>query len=142
MKRLEVSGAVRPLQWSLGVKRFVCLCLLYASQWVRLEYNSVVIGKVVREECVWVICVCISYTGDGGRRGSRWTSFQPNVFVYSTEINRLLVTNKGRLVCPKENDSQYHLTLISHYLYFLIQCYPNSEKKALLIWLVIPVVSL
>ena len=26
MKRLEVSGAVRPLQWSLGVKGLSTLC--------------------------------------------------------------------------------------------------------------------
>jgi len=29
-----------------------------------------VIGKMVREEGAWVVCVCISYTGDGGQLGS------------------------------------------------------------------------
>ena len=28
MQRLELSGAVRPLQWSLGVKRLMCTCLI------------------------------------------------------------------------------------------------------------------
>jgi len=30
----------------------------------------VVIGKMVREEGAWVICVCISYMGDGSQIGS------------------------------------------------------------------------
>jgi len=33
----------------------------------------VVVGKMVRGEDAWVVCVCISYTGDGGQLGS---SFQ------------------------------------------------------------------
>ena len=26
-----------------------------------------VTGKMGREEGVWVVCVCVSYTGDGGK---------------------------------------------------------------------------
>jgi len=30
----------------------------------------VVVGGMVRGEGAWVVCVCISYTGDGGQLGS------------------------------------------------------------------------
>ena len=51
---------------------YVCVYMLCAVQSGRLEYNIVVIGKMVREEGVCVVCVCISYIGDGGQP---WSSF-------------------------------------------------------------------
>jgi len=36
----------------------------------RLDYNTVLFGGMVKGEGVWVVCVCISYTGDGGQLGS------------------------------------------------------------------------
>ena len=41
---------------------YVCVYMLCASQWGRLEYDTVVVGKMVRGEGAWVICVCISYS--------------------------------------------------------------------------------
>jgi len=38
MQRLEVSGAVRPLQWSLGVKRLKNYCFFYGSTY--LNFNT------------------------------------------------------------------------------------------------------
>ena len=29
-----------------------------------------VVGRMVRGEGVWVVCVCVSYTGNGGQLGS------------------------------------------------------------------------
>ena len=38
---------------------------------VRLvEGNTVVVGRMVRGEGAWAVCVCISCTGDGGQLGS------------------------------------------------------------------------
>jgi len=37
----------------------------------------VVVGRMVRGEYAWVVCVCISYTGDGGQLGGRRNNYAP-----------------------------------------------------------------
>jgi len=46
--------------------------MLCASLSGRLKCNSVVERRMVKGECAWDVCVCISYTGDGGQQ---WSSF-------------------------------------------------------------------
>ena len=49
---------------------YVYVCKLRAIQSGWLEYNTVVVGRMVRGEGAWAVCVCISCTGDGGQLGS------------------------------------------------------------------------
>jgi len=44
--------------------------MLCASLSGRLGCNTVVVGRMVRGEGAWDVCVCISYTGDGSQQGS------------------------------------------------------------------------
>ena len=46
---------------------FVCLCLHVMC---KLVGSAAVTGEMVREEGAWVVCVGVSYTGDGGQLGS------------------------------------------------------------------------
>jgi len=49
----------------------------------------VLVGGMVRGEGVWVVCVCISFTGDGGQLGSTLVTLHTHALRSVTQRNNI-----------------------------------------------------
>ena len=68
MHRKNTAAYGKPIK--VVYSSYVYVCMLSASQSGLLEYTNVVVGRMVRGEGAWVLCLCISCNGDGGQLGS------------------------------------------------------------------------